>query len=309
MAHKYAFILLGGTGTTIQQYQFSRKKVIGFGLCLILSLGAMGYGLVDYVGLRHKVYGKASLERKLALQTEEVIHQREQIQKFAREINTFKQKLVQLDQFKQSIRIIANIDNTNNGRGLFGVGGSAPEDLNPSIELTRRHQGLIKDMHRQMGQLNTARANQQEDFESLLVKLESQRNLLAHTPAIRPVKGGWITSKFGYRRSPFTSKREFHKGLDIANRKGSPIVASADGVVSFAGRKGLFGNMVIIDHGHGIVTRYAHLDKITGEKGAQVRRGTVIGHMGNSGRSTGPHLHYEVRLNGVPMNPTKYILN
>ena len=309
MGHKYAFILLGGTGSTLKQIQFSRIKLIGLGLCLIISLGALGYGIADYIGLRQKLHGKASLERKLALQTEEVIHQREQLQKFAREINRFKQKLVQLDQFKQSIRIIANMDKANNGRGLFGVGGSAPEDLNASLDLSQRHQGLIKDMHRQMGQLNHAGTIQQEDFETLLDKLETQRNLLAHTPAIRPVEGGWVTSKFGYRRSPFTGKREFHKGLDIANRKGSPIVATANGVVSFTGRKGLLGKVVVIDHGHGVVTRYAHLDKILKEQGELVQRGEVIGHMGISGRTTGPHLHYEVRLNGVPMNPTKYILN
>ncbi|MGD8837227.1 MAG: M23 family metallopeptidase [Desulfobacteraceae bacterium] len=309
MAKKYAFILLGGTGKTIKQYQISKIKLIGFGLCLILGLGAIGYGVTDYIDLRHKVHGKASLERELAMQTEEVIHQREQIQKFALEINSFKQKLVQLDQYKQSVRIFADIDNDGNDKGLFGVGGSAPEDLNPSIELTQRHQGLIKDMHRKMGQLNNASANQKEDFELLLGELESQRNMLAHTPAIRPVDGGWISSNFGYRRSPFTGKREFHKGLDIANHKGSPIVATANGVVTFTGRKWLLGNVVVIDHGHGIVTRYAHLDKVICEKGAKVQRGAVIGHMGNSGRSTGPHLHYEVRLNGVPMDPAKYILN
>ena len=120
---------------------------------------------------------------------------------------------------------------------------------------------------------------------------------------------GWPTSKFGYRHSPFTGKREFHKGLDIANRKGSPIVATADGIVTFTGRKGLLGEVLVVDHGHGIVTRYAHLDKIISKKGTRVERGQVIAHMGNSGRSTGPHLHYEVRLNGVPVNPTKYILN
>lgn len=308
MAHKYAFILLGGSSTTIKQVQFSRQKLIGFGLFLALALIVLGYGIIDYIKLHQQVLGKDALERKLAMQTEEVLHQREQIQKFAKEINAFKEKLVRLDQFENSIRIIANIDKPHNGDGLFGIGGSAPEDLNPEIELTQRHQRLIKDMHQQMGQLNHASAIQSDDFDNLLGKLEAQKNILAHTPAIRPVKG-WITSRFGYRQSPFTGRREFHKGLDIANRKGSPIVATANGVVSFIGKKGLLGNLVIIDHGHGIVTRYAHLDKINAKQGERVQRGDVIAFMGNTGRSTGPHLHYEVRLNGVPINPSKYILN
>lgn len=308
MAHKYAFILLGGSGTKIKQVQFSRQKLIGFGLFLTLALIVSGYGIVDYIKLHQQVLGKDALERKLAMQTEEVLHQREQIQKFAKEINAFKEKLVRLDQFENSIRIIANIDKPHNGDGLFGIGGSAPEDLNPEIELTQRHQRLIKDMHQQMGQLNRATAVQSDDFANLLGKLEAQKNMLAHTPAIRPAKG-WITSRFGYRQSPFTGKREIHKGLDIANRKGTPIVATANGVVSFIGKKGLLGNVVIIDHGHGIVTRYAHLDKVKSKQGERVQRGAVIAFMGNTGRSTGPHLHYEVRLNGLPINPSKYILN
>jgi len=308
MAQKYAFIFLGGTGSTVKQVQFSRQKLIGFIVCLIVAFVALSYGVVDYIRIHRQVLNKDTLARRLALQSDEVLHQREQIQDFAKEINAFKEKLVQLHQFEQSIRIIANIDKPDSSEGLFGIGGSAPEDLNPEIELAQRHQRLIKDMHQQMGQLNNATAIQEDGFESLLGKLEAQKNLLAHTPAIRPVKG-WITSDFGYRQSPFTGKREIHKGLDIANRKGTPIIATANGVVTYIGPKGLLGNVVVIDHGHGIVTRYAHLSEIASKQGDRVQRGDVIARMGNTGRSTGPHLHYEVRVNGVPINPSKYILN
>jgi len=188
------------------------------------------------------------------------------------------------------------------------MGGSAPEDLDADLDLSMRHRRLIKNMHRQMEQLNTATTVQRADFESLLDNLKSQKNLLSHTPAIRPAKG-WVTSEFGYRQSPFTGKRELHKGLDIAYRKDSPIVAAADGVVTYAGHMGLLGTLVVIDHGNGIVTRYAHLDEILCNKGARVERGEIIAQMGNTGRSTGPHLHYEVRLNGVPVDPANYILN
>lgn len=308
MAHKYSFIFLGDSGTTIKQIQLSRQKLVGVGASVLIGIILLVYGAVDYIGLCQQVAGKDGLERRLAIQTEEVIHQREQIQKFAAEINAFKDKLVRLDKFEQRIRIIANIDKPNNADGLFGIGGSAPEDLNPQIELTQRHQRLIKDMHQQMGQLNNASAVKSNDLGSLLDKLEAQKNLLAHTPAIRPVKG-WITSNFGYRQSPFTGRREFHKGLDIANRSGTEIIATANGVVSYTGQKGLLGNLVVIDHGHGITTRYAHLESALCKRGDTVERGDVIARMGNTGRSTGPHLHYEVRLNGVQVNPTKYILN
>ena len=109
--------------------------------------------------------------------------------------------------------------------------------------------------------------------------------------------------------SPFTGRREFHKGYDIATKKGSPVLATAAGVVTFVGRKGLLGNCIIINHGHGMVTRYAHIDKFLKKRGEKVKRWEPIALVGNTGRSTGPHVHYEVRLNGIPVNPFKYILN
>lgn len=308
MAHRYSLIFLGDSGSTIRQFHYSRPKLLTYAGLFFIFVCIVGYSLFDYISLRNSITVRHDLERDLALQTEEVLHQREQIQSFAKEINELKERLVQLDRFEKRIRTIANIDNAENGDGLFGVGGSTPEDLNPEIELTQRHQLLMKDMHQQISQLDKAADTQQYDFKSLLNSLEAQRNLLAHTPAIQPVKG-WITSGFGYRQSPFTGKREFHKGLDIANRKGTKIMAAADGVVTFVGPRGLFGNLMIIDHGHGITTRYAHLEKTFCNKGDRVVRGKTIALMGNTGRSTGAHLHYEVRLNGVPVDPSKYIMN
>jgi murein DD-endopeptidase MepM/ murein hydrolase activator NlpD len=166
----------------------------------------------------------------------------------------------------------------------------------------------MREMHRQVDELNTVSQRQETRFGHLLDQLEGQRNLLASTPAIRPTDG-WLTSRFGYRTSPFTGRKEFHKGVDIANRKGTNILATADGIVSYTGKKGAMGNVVVIDHGHGLVTRYAHLSETLKRRGETVHRGDVIARMGSSGRSTGPHLHYEVRLNGVPVNPSTYILN
>jgi murein DD-endopeptidase MepM/ murein hydrolase activator NlpD len=308
MAHRYSLIWLGDRGSTIRQFHYSRPKLIIYVALLLIIFCLFGYSLFDYFSIRYDVSNRHRLERDLALQTEEVLHQREQIQSFAKEINELKERLLQLDQFEKRLRIIANLDDSENGEGLFGIGGSTPEDLNPEIELTQRHQSLMKDMHQHISQLGKAADTQQYNFNALLDSLENQKNLLARTPSIRPAKG-FITSNFGYRQSPFTGKREFHKGLDIANRKGTEILAGADGVATFVGMRGLFGKLIIIDHGHGITTRYAHLGKTIIKKGDHVLRGKPIASMGNTGRSTGAHLHYEVRLNGVPVNPMKYIMN
>ena len=119
----------------------------------------------------------------------------------------------------------------------------------------------------------------------------------------------FATAKFGRGVSPFTGRREFHKGLDIANHKKTPVIATADGTVIYSKEKGLLGKLTVINHGHGMVTRYAHLDKLLKKHGEKVKRGDVIGLLGNTGRSTGPHLHYEVKLNGIQVNPEKYIFN
>ena len=307
MANKLTFILADSLETPIIQFQSSLAELIGFGISCLIAFLAIGSGVMNCTDLHQMIRDKKMVVRKLALQTAEAYHQREQIKKFAIALNDFKNKMIQLEQFKRNICIAHNIEKFVNDEQLFGLGGSPPEDINPESYLKQRHQRLIKDMHHQVGQLNHASAVQRDDLESLLHMLEFQKTVLAHTPAIWPVNG-WISSQFGFRKSPFTGKREFHKGLDIANRKGSPVIATADGTITFVGRKGSLGNAVIIDHGFGTVTRYAHLDKILCKNGDKVQRSDTIGLVGNSGRSTGPHLHYEVHLSGVPVNPTKYFM-
>jgi murein DD-endopeptidase MepM/ murein hydrolase activator NlpD len=243
---------------------------------------------------------------------EEIHHQRKQIQEFAGEINALKAKLLALNSFEKKIRIIANIEIPNDSDGIFGVGGSIPEDLDAQLPLKEKHYSLMRNMHEQIEEIGRASAGQHKELESLLKSLEDQQNLLASTPAIRPLSGNvksWVTSRFGYRKSPFTGRRELHKGLDIASRKGTPILATADGVVTFAGKKGLLGKTIVVDHGHGMKTRYGHNHKLLKKRGDKVKRWEPIALMGSSGRSTGPHVHYEVHLNGIPVNPEKYILN
>lgn len=281
-------------------------KVLG--LLLISALIASGYVAYDYYRLKKRVPSISRLKNRINTQEEEIVSQRRQIQNFAHEINTLKAKLIDLNRFEKKIRIIANIEKSSGQEGLFGVGGSIPEDLNPNIELEDKHNRLMRDMHEQIEQLTVASVNQEGGLEFLLKYLEDQRGILASTPAISPVDG-WITSRFGYRTSPFTGRREFHKGLDIAARKKSPIVATADGTVAFVGLKGMLGKVIVLDHGHGLSTQYGHIDKALKKPGEKITRGEKIALVGNSGRTTGSHVHYEVLLNGLPVNPEKYIID
>lgn len=139
-------------------------------------------------------------------------------------------------------------------------------------------------------------------------ELAEQDRVLSSTPTIAPAIG-LITDGYGRRKDPFTGRQAFHRGLDISARRGTPIKAPSDGIVVFAGRNGGLGRMVRLSHDFGFTTVYGHLDKITVEPGDVVHRGQEIGLLGNSGRSTGPHLHYEVHKEGKAQNPLYYILD
>jgi len=305
MRKKISFVVLSNSGSPAKHITIPALVLrIFISACLIIFSIVM----YDYITIKVKSAKTGDYETENSSQLHEIRTQRKQIQEFAEEITSLKSKLVDLNNFETKIRIIANIEKKDDQDNLFGVGGSIPEDLDTQIPLAKKHNSLMREMHEQVNQLTLASVNQNNGFESLFKYLKEQQNLLASTPAVRPTTG-WTTSRFGYRTSPFTGQREFHKGFDIANRIGTPIIATGDGTVTFASPKGLMGNVVMIDHGHGMVTRYGHTNKMLVKRGDKVKRGDTIALMGNSGRSTGPHVHYEVHLNGIPVNPEKYILN
>ena len=136
--------------------------------------------------------------------------------------------------------------------------------------------------------------------------VEKRESLMNATPSIWPVHG-WLTAGYGMRADPFNGERDFHPGLDISADKGTPIVAAAAGKVELAAPSGDYGNLVVVDHGYGIVTRYGHLSKFAVWHGRNVKRGDILGYVGSTGRATGPHLHYEVLANGKLINPLQLL--
>jgi len=180
---------------------------------------------------------------------------------------------------------------------IFEDGGIAPPELivglkNPSADL------ILEEMRLRLGSLG-----------SLLKDAEEQRMRLAHTPSRWPTTDPRrrITSKFGPRRDPFTDRWRDHSGIDIRSEYGAPVLATADGTVYFSGYEQYLGHVVKIDHGYGFETVYGHLSKRLVSKGDTVKRGDAIGKVGSTGRSTGPHIHYEVHVGGKRVNPRDYI--
>lgn len=187
-----------------------------------------------------------------------------------------------------------------------GTGGSEPYSQFSSI----RNPGLVKDVLNRIDQINNRVMIQSTSLENVLEQAISQKEYLACKPSINPLSPAdphWMTSSYGYRKDPFTKQRAPHHGIDLAGPYGLEIHCTGDGVVKLAhiNRHG-YGKEVVVDHGFGFSTRYAHLDEILVKPGQKLKRGQVLGTMGNSGRSTGPHLHYEVRKDNRPVNPMYY---
>ena len=141
---------------------------------------------------------------------------------------------------------------------------------------------------------------------SVRTDVDKRQALVSATPSMWPI-AGWISSGFGNRRDPFTGETAFHPGLDISADHGAPVHAPADGVIEGAAYNGNYGNLITLDHGFGLLTRYGHLSRYAVYVGQQIRRGDVIGYVGSTGRSTSPHLHYEVFVNGQLTNPLRLL--
>jgi murein DD-endopeptidase MepM/ murein hydrolase activator NlpD len=213
-----------------------------------------------------------------------------------------------LREFDQKLKMMVNLDDGEESRPFIGIGGSDASVFNPDYTVEKAHKNLVRLMHQSLDSLEEEAAIRTGEKKELYKYLENQKAMLRCTPSLWPTKG-WVSSGFGSRISPFTNKKEFHQGLDICTRKGTPIIAPADGVVTGVGSNYGYGKILTIKHGYGLKTRYAHLNTILVKKGEYVKRGQEIAKVGTTGRTTGPHLHYEVHLKNVPVNPMRYIIN
>ena len=294
------FLVPEGAGC-VKQIRLSKSTPFFIISFLIICAVFLFWIINDYREIKAKTPQLAELQKKNALQQEQILYMARRIDQVTREMN-------ELRKLDHKLKVMVNLETGEGDEQFKGVGGSDPGLIDPNKTLKKVDRELVRAMHRSLDNLDSDISSSKEDKAGLQKFLENQKMLLASTPSIWPAKG-WLSSRFGYRKSPFTDKKEFHKGLDISTRKGSPIVASADGTVSFTGRDRGYGRVVVIRHGYGLKTKYAHLKKSLVKKGQHVKRGETIGLVGNSGRTTGSHLHYEVHLNGVAVNPLRYVLN
>ncbi|MBN8555771.1 MAG: M23 family metallopeptidase [Deltaproteobacteria bacterium] len=255
---------------------------------------------------------------------------KKELNKLQYHMDALQTSLDRVSRFDQKLRALTEVDKEfAKMKGPIGQGGGVVEDpANQKFDfgdfqvdssqldmdedstkyLDRREVFLFQKLYSWMRRLYKDSELSEQSVEELFEVLKGREIQIAATPSIIPVQG-WITSHFGYRMDPFTGRRAMHRGLDVAAKEGTPVLAPADGIVTFSGANGGFGNTVMVFHGYGISTLYAHAENVNVRQGQKVKRGDVIAFVGNSGRSTAAHLHYEVIVHGVPVDPRKYVLD
>ena len=266
-------------------------------LMFVALIGAVAYLWSFYPRFLASDYELSEAERTIRNQNTQIVSMVSKLQLLEEDVR-------RVQQFDAKLRVMMNVDREPAETSGFEDQSNQAQAQVPLYRqdlLARRMQSLADKLAEDVS-LEEIR---QQD---IMLALRENREFMVTTPSIWPTEGH-LTSGFGYRVNPFTGRSVLHAGIDIANRVGTPVVSPARGRVTSTGWQNAYGNCVVIDHGNAITTRYAHLQSSTVKEGQVVNRGEVIGTMGNTGRSTGPHLHYEVRVGGVPVNPMRYILN
>jgi murein DD-endopeptidase MepM/ murein hydrolase activator NlpD len=295
-------ILIFGHKTSKSRHLKVPKKTVKIGAYLLgFAFLSATFFFCDYIQIKKKVFELGQLRQ-------ETQTQKSQIHFFSARIEDLERQLSKLKDFDQKIRIIANLEKIQDSTSLRGMGGPSPSDIRERLKEGKDEKGLIQQMKTDIERLQSEALSREESLSEIEKLLQSKKVMLIHTPSIWPVLG-WVTSGFGFRTNPFTGLTQMHEGLDISNRLGTPIMAPADGIVLDTGNDFALGRNLTISHGFGMITRYAHLNKILVKNGQKVKRGDKIAEVGMTGKTTGPHLHYEVKVNGIPANPMRYILN
>ena len=302
MAKKYTLMFFNEDRLgRVRTFTISSRLIIGSILFIFVLIGALA-GSVYKMNL---LYGERT--QAIAFNEENQILQT-QLSAYTQQIETLVSKITELGDFEYQIRDLVAMQTGDLPLKPIAVGGKEVDLLREySTAAALNEKDFFTTLDATLIELSYEVENRELHLSELASTLEEKRMLMLFTPTIWPVKG-WLSSQFGYRASPFTGRQTFHEGIDIASRMNNEVMATASGVVVFAGPKSGFGHLVTIDHGYGYMTRYGHNSSLTVKVGEKVEKGQVIAKVGSSGQSTGPHVHYEVLVNGIPVNPLKFIV-
>jgi murein DD-endopeptidase MepM/ murein hydrolase activator NlpD len=302
LRRRLSIMVLSGPDSGVRHFSVPALAVPA--LVVLALLGTVGGGAM-LLGWANDRVELARLDR-LQAENERLLAQIGQIRDV---VAAYEFQMDQSADLEQRFRNLANLDAIPEDVLQMGVGG--PPGLSeladeafgaPSVRTGRDLLDRIEGLER--------RAEFQAlNLREVVAKLEKSQDELARVPSISPIRRGWFSSRYGTRLDPFTKRKTFHRGVDFSAWTGTPVYATADGRIRKAGKHGVLGKLVEIDHGNGLVTRYGHNSKILVKVGQRVRRGDKIAEVGSTGRSTSPHCHYEVHVDGRHVNPWRYILD
>ena len=290
----FSVIIVPHTKTNTRTLRFSKKAVKlvigGAGLAVIV----LGLFLADY-------FSMTLIRAKYRTLVRESSEQKQRLAETENTIKRLETTVANYEDYARKLNVLMGFKSADVIPGEPGIGGGDPGEGGPPQAAPP---GMTLDA---MQSLTLKAESVEKSLDSLVGVLESQAARLASTPTIWPAQG-WVSSPFGYRIDPFTGRRTFHRGIDIATNFGNPVAAAAYGTVTEARYDKFYGRTVIISHGNGVVTQYCHLEKYIVQPGQKVHRGDILGYIGKTGKALGPHLHYEVRINDTAVNPYNYIL-
>jgi murein DD-endopeptidase MepM/ murein hydrolase activator NlpD len=299
---RYSILIVSGPDSGIRQFNLHAAAIsLVLGLCCLGFLGG-AFALYHWSFARidaARTHNLVQENERLSRQLETILHT----------VDEFEARMAQNAEVEQQLRNLANLEPIPDDIRRLGVGGPPPLSELADAASRSPHVRNAREALNRLDQLNREAEFRTANFEEVLESLERTRSELDRIPSITPVRSGRFSSGYGMRVDPFTQRSTLHRGIDFSAWTGTPVMATADGLVTKAGSSGELGLMVEIDHGNGIVTRYGHNSRLLAKVGQRVKRGDLIAEVGSTGRSTSPHCHYEIHVDGSHQNPWRYILD
>ena len=304
LKHSYSFLYMPDDHARTRELRVPRWTILisGGALCLVAVLAvAYIFGLTQ--GASWMPGGSQLVQENRHLRTE--------VQMLEGQVNYLRADLQEVFEMQRLVAQAVDLEPMDPETFEAGIGGRAPLKLhNQEIpELAAGMPGEQAELQQELDKLLRQAKIQRQGFQAILDTMTMRSVARNQIPSIRPCDTGWLSSRFGIRKDPFTGRQVFHRGIDFSLPVGSAVRVAGDGVVVAVQQQRGLGKVIKIDHGNDVMTVYAHLNKALVKKGQKVRRGDLIAESGNSGRSTAPHLHYEIRIGGRAVNPITYILD
>ena len=296
------YILVSEKDSGIKQYHFSKKKVLGFFMLSVVVLSSALFLSANFLSnfiYKNKISNLRSNYENL---TNTIVSLEKELDELTAEMTGIEDK-------DKAIRTYAGLPQIDNDIRKLGVGGGTIIGNSSYKNIPNDLLQRISEIELDVNNMSRKVKLELNSYSNLYDLVKEHSDNLKTTPSILPVQSGYVNSNFGYREDPFDGKVRFHHGLDIAVNIGTKVYAPANGKVKFVGRQGGWGKVLKIDHGNGYRTVYAHLSRIVVKPGSEIKRGDLVAESGNSGRSSGPHLHYEVHKYGAPQNPMDYFFS